>query len=107
VYSALKSFADYFSPGGEHGVQQVVVVKIPGQPLELVGFLTRKSLKEMPVGFTKENKVAVFFPMSYQIGGFTMFIPREWTTPINMPVEVAMRSALTAWMPGREVIDSE
>lgn len=36
--------------------------------------------------------------MSYQMGGFTLFLPRERLTPLDMSVERAMRSALTAWM---------
>jgi uncharacterized membrane protein len=107
VYSALKSFSDYFSPSGETVANQVVVVKIPGQPLELMGFRTRRSLRDMPDGFTKEGKVAVFFPMSYQIGGFTAFIPKDWVSPVDMPVEIAMRSALTAWMPGKEALPED
>lgn len=32
------------------------------------------------------------------IGGYTVFVPTEWVTPINMSVEEAMRSSLIAWM---------
>jgi uncharacterized membrane protein len=36
--------------------------------------------------------------MGYMIGGYTVFVPRSWTTPIDMTVEEAMRSALIAFM---------
>jgi uncharacterized membrane protein len=36
--------------------------------------------------------------MGYMIGGYTVFVPRSWTTPIDMSVEEAMRSALIAFM---------
>jgi uncharacterized membrane protein len=36
--------------------------------------------------------------MGYMIGGYTLFVPRSWITPIEMSVEEAMRSALIAWM---------
>jgi uncharacterized membrane protein len=98
VYSALKSLSDYFSPDGENAAHQVVVVKMPNTEIEVVGFLTRKNLSDLPDSFTKGDRVAVYFPMSYQIGGFTAFVPRAWIKESAMPVEVAMRSALTAWM---------
>jgi uncharacterized membrane protein len=32
------------------------------------------------------------------IGGYTVFVPREWVQPIAMSVEEAMRASLFAWM---------
>jgi uncharacterized membrane protein len=104
IYSALRSLSDYFSPGGD-SPQQVVMVKIPSVDLEFVGFLTRRRFNDLPKDFQLEDRVAVYFPMSYAVGGYTMFIPRAWIRPVSLPVEVAMRSALTAWMPGRSVVD--
>jgi hypothetical protein len=40
--------------------------------------------------------------MSYQFGGATLFIPREWVHPTNLTVEAAMRSIITAWLPGED-----
>ncbi len=101
IYSAFKSLSDYFSP--EHKVErQVVVVRIPGFAAEFVGFVTRQNLNDLPKQVTKEDRVAVFVPLAYQIGGLTIFIPRSWTTTIDMKVDVAMRSSLTAWMPIRD-----
>ncbi|CFP71118.1 membrane protein [Bordetella pertussis] len=37
IYSSLKSFADYFSPSAKTSSQQVVILRMPGNPLELVG----------------------------------------------------------------------
>lgn len=99
VYSAIKDFTQYFTPSDKKKEQQVVIVKMPDSPIEMVGLMTRENMNGMPEGFTKEDRVAVYFPMSYQLGGFTVFIPREWVKPSNMSVEVAIRSALTAWLP--------
>ena len=43
IYSSLKSFADYFSPSAKTNAQQVVILRIPGQQLELVGLVTRRN----------------------------------------------------------------
>ena len=103
VYTAIKDFTQYFTPSDKKQNQSVVIVKMPDSPIEMVGLMTRDNLQGMPDGFTKEDRVAVYFPMSYQLGGFTVFIPREWVRPTNMKVEVAIRSALTAWLPASAV----
>ncbi len=40
--------------------------------------------------------------MSYMIGGFTLFVPKEHVRPINMSMEEAMRFALTAGITGKK-----
>ncbi|MEY3747937.1 MAG: hypothetical protein RL194_1396 [Pseudomonadota bacterium] len=98
VYSSLKNFAEYFAPDKEGPSQQVVAVRIPGQALEMVGLVTRQSLQGLPDGFMQGDRVAVYLPMGYMIGGYTVFVPRDWLQPLNMSVEEAMRSSLFAWM---------
>jgi uncharacterized membrane protein len=102
IYSSLKNFADYFAPQREPSAQQMVVVlKIPGQELEVVGLVTRQSVADLPAGFLKGDRVAVYLPMGYMIGGYTVFVPREWVQPLGISVEEAMRESLFAWMSRR------
>ncbi len=49
-----------------------------------------------------EDRVAVYLPMGYMIGGYTVFVPRDWTESIEMTVEEAMRSSLIAWMASKQ-----
>ncbi|WP_459614481.1 DUF502 domain-containing protein [Bordetella sp. 2513F-2] len=99
IYSSLKSFADYFSPSAKSATsQQVVILRMPGHPMELVGLVTRRSVDGLPDGFLQGDRVAVYLPMGYMIGGYTVFVPRAWVQPIDMSVEEAMRSSLIAWM---------
>jgi uncharacterized membrane protein len=103
IYSSLKSFADYFSPHHkEDTAQQVVILRMPDHALEVVGLVTRNHMAGLPQGFLPGDRVAVYLPMGYMIGGYTVFVPREWVTPIDMSVEEAMRSSLIAWMAGRK-----
>jgi len=98
IYSSLKNFADYFAPH-EQDAQQVVLLKMPGHDLSTVGLVTRQSMKGLPRGLAElDDQVAVYLPMGYMIGGYTVFVPRSWTTPIDMSVEEAMRLALIAFM---------
>jgi uncharacterized membrane protein len=99
IYSSLKSFADYFSPQSDQApLQTVVILRPPGQDLEVVGLVTRQRVDDLPPGFMQGDRVAVYLPMGYMIGGYTVFVPRAWVQPIDMTVEEAMRSALFAWM---------
>jgi len=99
IYSSLKDFADYFSPRrGEAAQQMVVALKLPGQDLELVGLITRQRVDDLPAGFLQGDRVAVYLPMGYMIGGYTVFVPRDWVQPIDLSVEEAMRASMFAWM---------
>jgi uncharacterized membrane protein len=98
IYSSLKSFSDYFAPGRKAGDQQVVVLRMPDSEIEIVGLVTRRSFADLPPGFLPGERVAVYLPMGYMIGGYTVFVPASWVTPLDMSVEEAMRSSLIAWM---------
>ena len=99
IYSSLKEFADYFSPQRSQSAQQMVVIlRMPGQPLEVVGLVTRQRVDDLPAGFLQGDRVAVYLPMGYMIGGYTVFVPRDWVQPIDMSVEEAMRATLFAFM---------
>lgn len=105
IYNSLKSFADYFSPHHkDDDAQQVVILRLPDQAMEVVGLVTRNHLRGLPNGFLPGDRVAVYLPMGYMIGGYTVFVPRDWLTPIDMSVEEAMRSSLIAWMATRKTV---
>ena len=40
----------------------------------------------------------MYLPMSYQIGGYTVFVPRNAVEPVGMSMNDAMRFAITAGM---------
>ena len=101
IYSSLKNFADYFSPN-QNTSQQVVLIRLPGHALAIVGLVTRQSMAGLPAAMAGEDRVAVYLPMGYMIGGYTVFVPRDWTESIEMTVEEAMRSSLIAWMASKQ-----
>jgi uncharacterized membrane protein len=97
IYSSLKSFADFFSPH-QGDSQQVVVLRMPGSELSIVGLVTRQNMQGLPKLLADTDQLAVYLPMGYMIGGYTVFVPRAWVEPIDMSVEEAMRATLIAWM---------
>jgi uncharacterized membrane protein len=78
-----------------------VLVRFPGQDFQLLGFVTRDSFDGLPLEPAAEDPVAVYLPMSYQVGGYTLYLPRSALTPIDMPFEQAMRLTLTAGVTAR------
>jgi uncharacterized membrane protein len=55
-------------------------------------------MSDLPQGLASDDNIAVYLPMGYMIGGYTVFVPRSWVQAIDMSVEEAMRSSLIAWM---------
>ena len=100
LYIALKQLTAFLTPDDDAEPDQVVSVKHPGLHMSLVGLMTRRDISGLDDAIASPDCVAVYLPMSYQIGGYTLFIPRDWVTPIDMSVDEAMRSILTGWMPG-------
>ena len=95
IYSAIKDFMDYLSPDSKEAMRKVVLVKLPGQQFELIGFVTREDFDTLPFELTVDDPVAVYLPFSYQIGGYTLFLPRAALTPVDMSFEQAMKLVLT------------
>ncbi len=95
-YSALKDIVSYFSADTRDRFSRVVMVQLPGQPFKLIGFVTRESMQHLDLPVDNEQTVAVYLPMSYQIGGYTAYIDRDAIEPVDIGFEEAMRLTLTA-----------
>lgn len=95
IYSAIKDFIGYFSPGAGVALSKVVLVRLPGQQFEQLGFVTREDFSRLPLELTVEEPIAVYLPMSYQIGGYTLFLPRSCLTPVDISFEDGMKLVLT------------
>jgi uncharacterized membrane protein len=95
IYSALKDFTGYLNPDRQSGFRRVVLVRMPGHEFQIIGFITREHFDDLPLKPDFEEPVAVYMPMSYQIGGYTIFVPKSALTPLDIGFEDAMRLALT------------
>lgn len=96
VYAALRDFFGLFAGNDGEESLQVVRVQIPGTQMRLLGFVTRDAFSDLPEGIAGDGDVAVYLPMSYQVGGYTIFMPRSQILPVSMSREAAMRFVLTA-----------
>ena len=98
LYTALKQLTALLTPQEKDELGKVVSVKHPDLCMRMVGLMMRSDVDNLDDAIASKDMVAVYFPMSYQIGGYTVFVPREWVSVVDMTVEAAMRNALTGWM---------
>ena len=101
VYNSIKSFAEYFSDDKKTKSNQVVVVTMPETEMKLIGLVTRENLGVMiPEGNEESvaSMMSVYIPMSYMVGGYTIFVHEKSIKRIDMSVEEAMKNSLLAWL---------
>lgn len=93
VYSAISDFFEFFTQGATTEAQAVVSVAID-EGSSLIGFVTDSAPHTIDV--SGADRIAVYMPLSYQIGGYTLLVDRSRVTPLDIGVEDAMRLVLTA-----------
>jgi len=107
VYGSAKDLIAFVTSPKEREFDQVVAITVPNTRIRLLGFVTREDVHEIAAGLAPEGDVAVYLPMSYQIGGYTIFIPRAEVEPVDMSMNDAMRFAITAGMSSSATRDPE
>ena len=96
LYSAVKDLLQFLS-GTDAKTRGVPVrLKLMEGRVDMMGLVTQKN-PESFMGEGVEGRVAVYLPMSYQIGGFTVFVPPEHVEEISeMTVEDVLKLSMTA-----------
>ena len=112
IYGPLKDLMGFFSGKQNNSLKKVVLVKnINNQfslglvtrddfsdinlPLEKMGFMgSGKNIDDVE---SSEEFVAVYFPMSFMMGGMTTLVPKSQIIEIDMPVDQAIKLAITSW----------
>ncbi|CUB04607.1 Uncharacterized membrane protein [Marinomonas fungiae] len=91
IYGALQDMMTVFNLSKKTGKQSVVTLDIQG--MQLIGFVTGEKMGQRLFG--DQDLVGVYLPLSYQIGGMTVYVSREKLTPLDISMEEAMRIAVT------------
>ena len=99
IYGATRDFMKLLPTGGKRRDLRRVVLARFGEA-QLIGFVTQDDASELGIVGAGEDLVAVYFPMSYQIGGYTALLPRSRVVTLNLSVETAMRMVLTGGISG-------
>lgn len=79
VYTSLKDLIEAFMGEKKRFDQPVLVTLMPGGNAEAIGFVTRQNLDLLGL----EDRVAVYFPQSYNFAGNLLVVPRSQIRPIH------------------------
>ena len=97
VYTTIKDLVGFVAEARRsEDTGRPVLVKLTDE-MEVVGLVTDN---QSTLGGSDTDRVLVYLPMSYQIGGYTVSIARERITPLDMSVEDALRFVVTAGVRG-------
>lgn len=102
IHGALRDFMHFFSrEKQENDLNHAVAVTIGG--MQFIGFLVKEDVSHLLDMEEEENDlVAVYLPLSYQIGGYTICVSREQVKSLPMSNEDTMRWILTAGLSDSE-----
>jgi len=80
-------------------LQKVVALDFNG--VRLIGFVTAENTTLAGSGSKddvddNEKLLSVYLPMSYQVGGYLVYVPESQCDFLDMPVNEAMQTILTA-----------
>ncbi len=79
VYTSLKDLIEAFMGEKKRFDQPVLVTLMPGGHAEAIGFVTRQNLDLLGL----EDRVAVYFPQSYNFAGNLLIVPRSQIRPLH------------------------
>jgi uncharacterized membrane protein len=96
IYGSLRRMVKYFGGEQQSGPSKAVTITVGDPPVRLLGLVTMDDMTSAPSGLGDEDTVAVYLPMSYQMGGFTVYVPRSKIAPVDMSAKEALQWAVTA-----------
>lgn len=93
IYSSFQDFMDMLdTKNKDYG--NPVLLEFNGA--KVMGLVTRRTFEDLKCKELESGKqIAVYLPMSYQLGGYTVFVSAKSATPIDLSVQDAMKFILT------------
>jgi uncharacterized membrane protein len=104
IYMAIRDFMRFFPSSGQGGDLKRVVL-VPFGPGKAIGFVTAESSAALGLEPGAADAVAVYLPMSYMVGGYTVFLQRELLESTTLSVEAGMRIALMGGVQGAQGVE--
>ncbi len=87
IYSAMNDFFSAFVGKERKFKKPVIVLVNPVSNLEKLGFLTEEDLSKL----NEKDKVAVYFPHSYNFSGELFIVPKAQVRPVDINPAVVMK----------------
>ncbi|MFU8784468.1 DUF502 domain-containing protein [Aliidiomarina sp.] len=96
IYGIMQDVIDVMS-GKNFADESVVLVQLPQSKVELIGIVTKKSgiKNDRMSSLIEDDHIAVFLPMAYNVGGYTIIVPRSCTKNIDMKPAEALQLVLS------------
>ncbi|MCC5453105.1 DUF502 domain-containing protein [Rheinheimera sp. UJ51] len=96
IYGMLQDIIDVMS-GKNFKDGSVVLVKLPSSEIEMIGIVTKQGgqADDRMSSLMQEEQLAVFLPMAYNVGGYTIIVPRSCTRKIDMKPAEALQLVLS------------
>jgi uncharacterized membrane protein len=94
LYGGFRDVVSFLPAGGQKSDLQRVVLARFGEA-RAIGFVTREEVPAVLHSHGGKDWVSVFFPYSFGMGGYTLYLPRDRVEPLDMPVQEALRLVLT------------
>lgn len=103
VYNTVRDTLDFISNASQRrDLKRVVLIELQDK-VRVIGFVTDDQADQVMPELAADREeeggsplVSVYLPMSYMVGGYTVYLPSDRLTPLDIPIEEAMRVALTA-----------
>ena len=95
-YNSIRDLTSFFDSSKNKDFNKVVMVTLIEDDIKIMGLVTREDFEDLPEKIYKDDKVAVYLPWSYQVGGFTIMVSKSKLEPIELSVDQALRFMLTA-----------
>ena len=94
IYESVRDLMKLFG-GDSKKMGRAVQYKHPGTDIAVLGILTNEHPRGIAEG-KPDDKVAVYLPYSYMLGGPTIYVPREYVQDVDMSVDQVLKVAATA-----------
>lgn len=93
IYPLVRQLTDMLADRGVDEDSKVVLVTLPGEAGKAIGLVMLQGGRDTP-GWLPANCDLVYLPMSYQMGGYSLVLPRERLQPLNMKTGEALQMVL-------------
>ncbi len=101
VYGAIHDVMQFLGGNKDEKKGDMIVVVKQQNGWRQIGIVTRQDFSDLPKQILGEdtNQVAIYFPFSYQLGGFSYFVDKSICEPVpGMSVEDAMCYSMMGWL---------
>ena len=97
IYPVVRQLTDLFSGKNQSQNGSVVLVSFPETGAQAVGIVTRPA-ESMQLPWLAADHDLVYIPMSYQMGGFTLILPRAQLQSLPMKPGEALQMIMMGGM---------